>query len=62
MIDIKEQSRWVHTSGKEYTVLHIANTMATKEGYPSMVVYEDDDGNVWTRVVSDWHRSFSEAV
>ena len=53
-------SSWVHhTSGGVYTVLFLAN-VDTKypDKYPATVVYVGANGKLWTRPVSDWHRSF----
>jgi hypothetical protein len=54
---------WEHTSGRFYTVLHIANVNA--DGglrYPLTVVYRAMDGNVWTRRADDWHRSMTQVI
>lgn len=53
-------STWEHTSGRIYTVIHIANMPDTPR-YPRTVVSQDAVGAVWTRPVSDWHRSMTLA-
>lgn len=53
-------SVWIHTSGTEpYIVLLITNLDATKDDYPVTVVYQGTDGKVWSRKLSDWHRSMT---
>jgi hypothetical protein len=49
---------WEHTSGRFYTVLLIAN-MPDIPPYPCTVVYRDTVGAVWSRPVSEWHRSMT---
>lgn len=51
-------SRWKHYNGLEYTVLYIANLEGGKH-YKETVVYQGDNGKVWTRELEDWYRSFS---
>jgi len=49
---------WQHKSGRLYTVLCIANHASDEqERYPATVVYQGQDGNIWSRRVDDWHRS-----
>ena len=53
-------SRWQHHNGNIYTVLHIANHASDHEDrYPKTVVYQGENGNVWSRPLSDWHRSMT---
>jgi hypothetical protein len=47
----------VHTNGNEYRVMHLANAYSENERYPVMVVYSGQNGRVWCRPLSDWHRS-----
>ncbi len=54
----KLKSKWLHTNGVQYKVIHIANLENTIK-YPLTVVYKGKNGKVWTRVLSDWYRSFS---
>lgn len=57
---IKPDTLWQHTSGRVYTVLTVANEHAQRtDDYPLMVVYQGQDGRVWSRLASDWHRSMS---
>lgn len=49
---------WQHYSGRCYLVLHIANTQNNNPNYPVTVVYQNiESKSVWTRPLSDWHRS-----
>ena len=45
-------STWRHYNGNRYTVIGCA-----EKG--NRVVYRGDNGHVWTRTLSDWHRSMS---
>lgn len=54
------QSRWRHTNGNLYTVLCIANEFTERpEQYPPTVVYQGDNGRIWSRPVADWARSMT---
>lgn len=50
-------STWSHTSGIRYTVLMITNVESTKPEYPPTVVYQGPNGKLWSRPLSQWHRS-----
>lgn len=53
-------SAWRHHSGRAYTVLLLSNTEGDDpERFVPTVVYQGEDGRVWSRPVSDWHRSMS---
>lgn len=52
-------SKWRHYNGIPYTVLHIAN-IGGSDNYAETVIIQGANGKVWTRVLSDWHRSFTE--
>lgn len=53
-------SAWQHHSGRTYTVLTLSNTEGDDpERFVPTVVYQGEDGRVWSRPVSDWHRSMS---
>lgn len=60
-VDPEIGSRWKHYNGIEYTVLHIANIGGSKN-YKETVVYQGNNGKVWTRELEDWYRSFSAVV
>lgn len=51
-------SVWVHRSGTEYHVLHLANE-PNDDRYPLTVVYQGPNGKVWSRRADDWHRSMT---
>jgi len=52
-------SKWQHKKGAVYTIVLYANKASTKEKYPLTVVYSDKEGNVWSRLYPDWHRSMT---
>jgi hypothetical protein len=56
---VKENSLWKHKNGNYYIVLLVANLSSTRiEEYPPTVVYKDaNTGEVWSKPLSDWHRS-----
>src|ERR1035441_1880855 len=54
-----EGSKWTHHNGNLYVVLLLANQASTKPEYPVTVVYQGNNGNIWSRLLSDWHRSFT---
>lgn len=57
---VEENSLWKHTNGNIYRVLFLTNTAALfPEIYPITVVYKGMNGNVWSRPLSDWHRSMT---
>ena len=61
---VLECSLWRHTNGVIYRVLHIANTTSQDlDKYPITVVYQGlYNEKIWTRPLSDWHRSFTKKV
>ena len=54
-------SFWRHKNGIMYKVIALANTRTKRpEEYPVMIVYENiNNGDVWCRDLSDWHRSMT---
>ena len=49
-----------HTNGGEYTIVMLTNEKSTSDKYPPMVVYKTiANGNVWSRPINDWDRSFT---
>lgn len=55
----KPGSIWVDTNGKQYKIECITNTSARSSQYPITVVYVNTHNKtVWSRPLSDWHRSF----
>ena len=60
--EIVPGSRWRHRNGNAYTVLMLANEHTDRpEKYPVTVVYQGDNGRVWSRPLSDWRRSMTPA-
>lgn len=55
-INIPAGSVWEHTNGKRYTVIGMANVGGGK-AYEPHVVYQGENGKLWTRPASDWARS-----
>lgn len=55
-------SLWQHTNGNQYKVIALANTRTERpEEYPVTVVYENiNNGAVWCRKATDWHRSMTK--
>lgn len=45
-------SEWTHRNGNRYTVIGSSDA-------GQRVVYRGDNGKVWARLLSDWHRSMS---
>ncbi len=53
-------SVWRHTNGNRYTVMCIANEFTERpEQYPQTVVYQGENGRIWSRPVSEWARSMT---
>jgi len=52
-------STWDHVNGNVYEVLLLANLNTERpRQYPVTVVYRNTaNGTVWSRPLSDWHRS-----
>lgn len=55
------KERWTHRNGNVYVVLMLANEASENtEKYPVTVVYRNvKNKTVWSRKLSDWHRSFT---
>lgn len=54
-------TRWQHSKGTIYTVLLVSNGAGERpDEYPETVVYQDDNGKVWSRPLSRWHGSMTE--
>jgi len=51
--------QFTHTNGSIHTVLFVCNTTTPNKKYPPMVVYVGQNGALWTRLFSDWDRSFT---
>lgn len=54
------RSLWQHRNGQIYSVFAIANKDSTNPKYPVTVVYVNvHTRTIWTRPLSDWHRSMT---
>ena len=52
--------RYKHRNGGVYLVLMLTNEMSCNTAYAPTVVYETQlNGNVWSRPIFDWDRSFT---
>lgn len=48
------------STGNKYLLLLIANSEATKEGWPLTSVYSDLEGNVWARPTEEFEAKYKE--
>lgn len=56
-------SIWQHSNGNRYCVVMITNADSDKEKYPTTVVHRNVfNGKIYSRELSDWHRSMSSVV
>ena len=54
-------STWKHYKGPEYVVLFLTNFPGDRLGHPIEVIYANtENGSKYSRLLSDWHRSFTE--
>lgn len=53
---------WEHTSGEIYIPFMLTNMDSDRPDYPKMVHYFNRKGNVFSKPLSDWHRSRKELV
>lgn len=51
---VKVDTRWRHHNGCEYTVKSLANVTSTRPEYPVTVVYQGDNGLIWTKRLEDF--------
>lgn len=49
-------SRWLHHSGRVYTVLFLTNVELRDPKYPRTVVYVGVNGKLWSGPLNDWFR------
>lgn len=52
-------SVWQHTNGNEYMVLMMTNVDSTNDRYPETIIYAGKNEKIWSRPLSDWHRSMT---
>ena len=58
-----EGKKFKHKNGNVYTILHLTNTDNTidrQKRHPIQVVYQGEDGKVWSRELEDWNKKFTE--
>lgn len=56
------ESHWFHRNGLEYEVVGFTNSKTTNpDKYPVTIIYSGKNGNMWSRPLSDWHRSMTPA-
>ena len=56
----QSHTTWQHTNGNIYEVIGYTNMHSTNlTKYPLTIVYKGENGNIWSRPLSDWHRSFT---
>lgn len=55
-------SRWTHENEHLYTVLAVANLDSDRPSFPVTVVYQDEDGRVWSRPLSRWGSMISLGI
>lgn len=55
----QKDSKWQHRNGVVYTVLGVSNTESVNEKHPPDVIYVGESGSLWSRPLSDWHRSMT---
>lgn len=53
-------SKWRHRNGIKYEVICISNLESKNFKYAPQVIYQGENGNVWSRPLSDWNRSFTK--
>lgn len=60
-MDPEPDTVWRHTNGNLYVVVCITNR-PDEPRYPKTVVYRNQmTSTLWSRPISDWHRSFTFA-
>ena len=59
--EVTPLSRWKHSNGSTYAVILITNEHSeTQDRYPTTIVYRDCNYEVWSKPLSDWHRSMTK--
>lgn len=60
MKDPQVGEKWIHHSGRVYTVCMLTNTANSNPDYPVAVVYIGNNGNLWSRTLAGWHEKFTK--
>lgn len=59
--EVTPLSRWKHSNGNTYAVILITNEHSeNQDRYPTTIVYRDYDYKIWSKPLSDWHRSMTK--
>ena len=53
-------SQWQHHSKRIYTVLGTANIKNQNTNYPTTVVYIGKNGNLWTKLISNFYDTMKQ--
>lgn len=60
LLGVTANSEWIHTNGNKYIVLCIANEHTERPNqYPVTVVYQGENLKIWSRPLTEWHRSMT---
>lgn len=58
---ITKKGFYMHSNGSKYQVITIANQNSTRPEYPTMVVYQGEDGKVWSKSMDSFIESMSQS-
>jgi len=58
-IEELKRTRWKHHNGNIYTICFFTN-LPDDVHYPLTVIYQGENGNMWSRPWNDWHRSMTK--
>lgn len=53
---------YMHTNGGLYRVMLLTNLTNERADHPPDVVYVGENGNIWSRRLSDWSRSMTKVA
>lgn len=59
---VQAGTTWSHRNGNVYRVVAVSNLHSDKDEYPPYVTYQGGNGRIWTRLLSDWHRSMTQVL
>lgn len=61
MQEVRDQ--YVHLkTGNLYTLLYVANEQATRPDWVVTAVYQDEDGVVWSRPISEFDTRYRKSI
>ncbi len=52
--NFKPGTKWQHHNGIVYTLMFVANVGHVNDKYPPTVVYKGENGNYWTKELSNF--------